>query len=80
MKCDRCENQAAYTRKYSGEKLETTLKNSKAVIVATAHKEFTELTPLFFKKNGIKIVVDGRNCLDKKQFEDSEILYRGIGR
>ena len=21
MKCDRCENQAAYTRKYSGEKL-----------------------------------------------------------
>jgi UDP-N-acetyl-D-mannosaminuronate dehydrogenase len=56
------------------------MKNSVAVIIATNHKEFTALTPEFFIKNKISIVVDGRNCLDKEKFTNKKIIYKGIGR
>lgn len=51
-----------------------------AVIVATAHKEFTQLAPRDFINRGVRIVIDGRNCLDEAGFEISDINYRGIGR
>ncbi len=60
--------------------IEEALDGSVGVIVATAHKEFVSLTPEFFEKNGIRVVVDGRNCLNKKIFENSNIVYKGIGR
>ena len=50
------------------------------VIVATSHKQYLGLTAADFEKSGVKIVIDGRNCLDKKAFERSNVLYRGIGR
>jgi hypothetical protein len=33
-----------------------------------------------FKKNGAKVVVDGRNCLLKEKFVKAGIVYKGIGR
>lgn len=56
------------------------LKKVDALIVATAHKEFMTLTPSILKKNKIKVVVDGRNCLDKEAISKGGIIYRGIGR
>jgi nucleotide sugar dehydrogenase len=50
------------------------------VILATAHTEFRSLDPGFFEKAGVKVVVDGRNCLNKAAFKDSAVLYSGIGR
>lgn len=52
----------------------------KAVIITTAHKEFVKLTPGYFKDRGVKVIVDGRNCLDKAKFIKAGIAYYGIGR
>lgn len=61
--------------------LETLLKKSHALILATDHREFKELiTPVLLKKYNIKVIVDGKNCLDKDAFIKSGIIYRGIGR
>ncbi len=56
------------------------LKKSEAIILATAHTQFKEIDPSVFKKNGIKVIIDGMNCLDKKAIEKLGIIYKGIGR
>lgn len=61
--------------------LEAILKKSQALIIATDHKEFkNNLTPALLKKYNIKVIVDGKNCLDKQIFAKSGIIYKGIGR
>ncbi|HWO07375.1 MAG TPA: nucleotide sugar dehydrogenase [Candidatus Paceibacterota bacterium] len=60
--------------------LEETLRGSLGAIVATAHRAFKELTPRHFLENGISVVIDGKNCLNKRQFIDAGVVYRGIGR
>jgi len=61
--------------------LETFLEKSTALILATNHREFTEnLTPELLKKYQIKVIVDGKNCLDKAAFLEAGISYKGIGR
>ena len=60
--------------------LEDALKRSNAVILATDHSEFKKLTGSDFAKYGIKVVIDGRNCLDKADIEENGIYYSGIGR
>ncbi len=60
--------------------LEKALDGASAAIIATAHKEFVSLTPYEFREKNIEIVIDGRNCLDKESFIESDIAYRGIGR
>jgi nucleotide sugar dehydrogenase len=54
--------------------------NVDAVILATCHKVFKELESDYFIRNGIKVVVDGRNCLLKEKFIEAGIVYKGIGR
>lgn len=60
--------------------LEDTVKDVNAVIITTNHEEFKTLTPEFFIQNNISIVIDGRNCLDKEKFKETNIIYKGIGR
>lgn len=61
--------------------LEAILKKSQAIIVATNHKEFIEaLTPALLKKHSIKVIIDGKNCLDRDAFKKAGIIYKGIGR
>lgn len=60
--------------------IEQALEEAKAAVIATSHHEFKSLTPADFIKYGIKVVVDGRNCLDKKEFLASGLTYKGIGR
>lgn len=60
--------------------LQTALKNSVAVIIVTNHKEFTALRPSEFQRAGIKLIVDGKNCLDQDAIRDKGIIYKGIGR
>lgn len=71
-----------YVRSLSTAKsLEALLKKSQALVLVTDHKEFKEaLTPALLKKYGIKVIIDGKNCLDKKVFAKAGILYKGIGR
>lgn len=52
-----------------------------SVIIATAHKEFRSLKPSDLSTRGVKVVIDGCNCLDQSLFLDGKSLaYRGIGR
>jgi len=60
--------------------LEEALDGADACVVATAHREFSTLTPQMFIKQGVTTVIDGRNCLPKQKFVASGITYRGIGR
>ena len=60
--------------------LQEALDRADVVLIATDHSEFSSLTPDDFKRAGISIVVDGRNCLVKEDFAESGVTYRGIGR
>lgn len=56
------------------------LKKSKAVILVTDHKDFEVINGELLKKNGIKVIIDGKNVLDKKDIEKHGVIYKGIGR
>ncbi len=60
--------------------LEELLTKCKAIIVATNHDEFVTIPVTTFVKHGTKIIVDGKNCLDKKAIIEAGIRYKGIGR
>ncbi|QQS19643.1 nucleotide sugar dehydrogenase [Candidatus Saccharibacteria bacterium] len=61
--------------------LESALRSSDVVFIATAHSEFEKiLTPALLKKHHVRYVLDGRNILDKSAIEKAGIAYRGIGR
>lgn len=60
--------------------LHDALEGSKAVVIATAHREFLHMDFQELAASGIEIIVDGRNCLDKQKVEAAGILYKGIGR
>ena len=55
------------------------LKKCEVVVLATAHREFINLSPEILKKSGVKIVIDGRNCLPKEKILAASIAYKGIG-
>ena len=60
--------------------LEEALDKCEAVVIATDHAVFKELRGYEFVNHGVKVVVDGRNCLDKSDIQAAGIFYRGIGR
>jgi len=60
--------------------LKEALVGAKAIVVATDHPEFKKLNPRKLHKLGIKVVVDGMNCLPKEKFTQNGFFYRGIGR
>jgi UDP-N-acetyl-D-glucosamine dehydrogenase len=60
--------------------LDELLRKSKAVILVTDHDEFRSIDPKIFKKYGIKVVIDGKNCFDKNAIRKLGIIYKGIGR
>lgn len=60
-------------------KIEDILKKSTALIITKGHSEFRELDPKVFKKFGIKVIIDGDNCLDKDKIKKLGIIYKGIG-
>lgn len=60
--------------------IEAILEACDALILATNHREFLELTPELCQKYHIRVVIDGKNALDKDRFRSSEIVYKGIGR
>lgn len=66
------------------ETLETTLSgvlsNIDAILLATAHNTFHQLTAKLFADQGVQVVVDGRNFFDKDEMLSQGIVYRGIGR
>lgn len=66
--------------KSNSKSLEEALNFADAIVLATSHKEFRAITPELLKQSNIEVVIDGRNFLNKKSFEGTSIVYRGIGR
>ena len=62
-----------YKDKYSA------FKDSDALIIATDSKEFSNPKVSELKKLKSKMIFDGRNFLDKKSINKSEINYNGVG-
>ncbi|MFA7252959.1 MAG: nucleotide sugar dehydrogenase [Patescibacteria group bacterium] len=60
--------------------LDEALSGATAVMVTTGHKIFKDLLPDDLSKYKIKVVVDGRNCLNKDKFRNSKLIYKAIGR
>jgi nucleotide sugar dehydrogenase len=56
------------------------LDGADAAVIATAHREFSAMPPTAFTAQGVRVVIDGRNCLPKEEFIKHGITYRGIGR
>lgn len=70
-----------YLPEYSNTKsTEELLDNSEAIILLTDHSEFLDIAPKTYKEKGIKVIVDGMNCLDKEKVLELGIIYKGIGR
>lgn len=59
--------------------LDDVLKNTQMVVVCTAHDEYKKISPDYLIDRGVKIVIDGRNCLNYDKFKKSSLIYKGIG-
>ncbi len=66
--------------KSSVKSLDEALDGAQAVVITTSHNEFKALTPKDFLTRNIKVIVDGKNCMQKDLFTDAGIIYKGIGR
>ncbi|MFC1608608.1 nucleotide sugar dehydrogenase [Patescibacteria group bacterium] len=62
------------------ESSEQALEKADALVVVTNHDAFTEMDLELLKKHDIKVVIDGKNCLDKNKIEEMGIIYKGIGK
>lgn len=60
--------------------LEEAVDGAKAIIIGTAHQEFINGLPIILPKSKVKIVIDGKNCLNKNDGSMKNIVYKGIGR
>jgi len=60
--------------------LESALDGAQAVIIATEHDAFLNLTSRDFERYGVNVVIDARNALKKAGFAGSPVSYYGIGR
>ena len=69
-----------FPEKSTVKSLEAFLKASEAVILATNHKAFLDLRPEVYKRAKVKVIIDGKNALDKSALQKLEIIYKGIGR
>ncbi len=53
---------------------------SECIVLVTAHDEFKKINIEKLKQNEVKVIIDGRNCLDKNKIRNEGIIYKGIGR
>lgn len=62
--------------KSSVKTLDEALEGAEAVIIASSHKEFLDID---YNSFGIKVLVDGKNCLDATKVKNAKFVYHGIG-
>ena len=64
----------------SAKSIDEILAKSEAILLATNHQEFIDIPVEKFVQNNIKVITDGKNCLDKAEIKKHGIVYKGIGR
>ncbi len=60
--------------------LKEALNGVDSVIIAADHSEFKNIDASIFMDTCVKVIIDGRNCLDKEKVTALGIIYKGIGR
>ncbi len=60
--------------------IERFLHSVEAAVLATNHKPFLAVTPAQYRKAKVRVVIDGKNALDKVALQKAGIIYKGIGR
>lgn len=60
--------------------LEEALKDVSAILIATGHSEFVEHLPKLLPRTAVKVVIDGRNCLNYHEITSLHLMYHGIGQ
>ena len=56
------------------------LKHADAIVIATSHKIIKNMDIKQLANTSLKLILDGRNCLDKELVKSNGIEYVGIGR
>lgn len=56
------------------------IRGANVLIIATAHREIKALRLGKLAQASVKVIIDGRNCLDKARVRQLGMVYRGIGR
>lgn len=56
------------------------LNGSDAALIATAHDNFKQIDVNTYLESGIKVIIDGRNALNKNEIVKAGLIYKGIGR
>lgn len=56
--------------------IEEVLSECDAIIIATNHREYMNIEDW----KDVKLIIDGRNCLDKEKIISKGIYYKGVGR
>lgn len=70
-----------YTLENTADTLGKTLDGAQAIIIVTEHDDIiAQLQSMDLAKLGIKVLIDGRNCLEPEQVTKQGVLYHGIGR
>jgi UDPglucose 6-dehydrogenase len=64
----------------SAKSIDEILEKSDAILLATNHQEFIDIPVEKFVANNIKVITDGKNCLNKDEIQKHGIIYKGIGR
>ncbi len=59
--------------------LKELLRKSEAILLVTDHKEFKSIEAKDFQRYKIKVIIDGKNCLNKEEIKRKKIIYKGIG-
>jgi UDP-N-acetyl-D-glucosamine dehydrogenase len=62
--------------KSNAKDLEDALSKVTCAVIATAHDEFRKNMDAY---RSVQVLVDGRNCLDKRYFSQRGALYKGVG-
>jgi len=61
--------------------LDEVMKGADCLVIATKHKEYYDMDPKkVVSLMRTPIIIDGRNVLEKEQWEKAGILYKGIGK
>ncbi len=56
------------------------LKKVEYIIICTDHRAFRLISAELLKNNDVKVVIDGKNLLNKETIKSKGILYAGIGQ
>ena len=60
--------------------LDEALDNRDCIVLVTPHEEFRSISPEILSEKAVKVVIDGRNMLEKEKIKKKGIIYEGIGR